>query len=417
MSTRTIASTIAASVLGLSLAAQLTGCAGNGKYTTKFKEEAQGRMNMVKAGTEWDMANQQYESGDLDRALETVNTSLALNDKVAKSHLLKGKIMLELGRLEPAEESFSKAMELDPKFPEAPYYRGIIRERMERNEDALADFALAASLDRSNPQYTIAAAEVLMQMGRFDEAKQRLDPPAGSDLPRFSQNAGIRQTLGHIAMMQRDYPAAVIAFREAAVLAPGELPILEDLARAQLSAGDFAAAEANLARVLSSVKPSERRDLRMLRARCLLEIEKPVDARMILQELAQGEGASDPDVWVQLGNIAVVLEDDFRLREAGNRVVALAPRRHEGYLLLGLYQRRIGKPGAAAELLEKSAERSTADPTPAMVLALVYQQLGKPDLARQAAGRAVAISPDSPRARALAGQFGALADAPTRDQE
>ncbi|MFM9956550.1 MAG: tetratricopeptide repeat protein [Phycisphaerales bacterium] len=405
------------SVLGLAAAAHLSGCTGNGAYTGKFKEEAQGRMNMVKAGTEWDMANQQYQSGDLDRALETVNTSLALNDKVAKSHLLKGKIMLELGRLEPAVESITKSIELDGKFAEAPYYRGVVRERMEMPEEALADYLAASQLDRSNPQYTVAAAEVLMGLERYDEATALLDPAPGSDLPRFSQNAGIRQTLGHIAMMQQDYARAVTAFREASVLAPGESAILEDLARAQVAASEFGDAEANLARVLASAKPGERRDLRMLRARCLLEIERPVDARIILQELASGEGASDPDLWLQLGNIAVVLEDDYRLREAGNRMVALAPRRHEGYLLLGLYQRRIGKPGAAAEMLEKSVERSTDDPTPAMVLALVYQQQGKSEQAKQAAARALTVSPQSERARALAGQFGAVADVPTRGDE
>jgi tetratricopeptide (TPR) repeat protein len=400
---------LALSVLGLAV---LSGCAGNGAYTTKFKQEAQGRMNMVKAGTQWDMANQQYQAGDLDRALETIDTSLALNDKVAKSHLLKGRILLELGRLEPAAESLTKSIELEAKTPEAPYFRGVVMERMEKAEAALSDYRTAAALDRSNPQYTVAAAEVLMHLERFDEARALLDPPADSTLPRFTQSAGARQTLGHIALMEKNHDQAVIHFREASILAPGDTSILEDLARAQVAASQYGDAEANLQRVLSTVKADERRDLRLLRARCLLETERPVDARVILQELAAGSGASDPEVWLQLGNIALILDDDYRLREAGNKVTAIAPQRHEGYLLLGLYQRKVGKLGNAAELLEKSVQRSSDDPTPALVLALVYQQMGKTDEARAAAGRALAISPENDRARTLAAQFGAVADAP-----
>ncbi len=400
---------LALSVLGLSL---LSGCAGNGAYTTKFKKEATARMDLVKAGTQWDMANQQYQSGDLHRALETIDTSLALNANVCKSHLLRGRILLELGRLEPAAESLTKAIELDEKNPEPPYFRAVVLERMEKPEAALADYKTAAGLDRSNPQYTVAAAEVLMHLERFDEARELLEPPADSSLPRFTQSAGARQTLGHIALMQSNHIDAVRYFREASVLAPGDKAILEDLARAQVEAGQYADAEANLQRILSTVKADERRDLRLMRSRCLLETERPVDARIILQELASGPGASDPDVWVQLGNIALILEDDFRLREAGNKVTALAPRRHEGYLLLGLYQRRIGKLGPAAAMLEKSAQRTADDPTPALVLALVYQQMGKADEARAAAGRALAISPENERAQALAGQFGVVADAP-----
>lgn len=405
-------SALALSVLGLSL---LSGCAGNGAYTTKFKQEATGRMNMVKAGTQWDMANQQYQSGDLKRALETIDTSLVLNDQVAKSHLLKGRILLELGRLEPAAESLTKAIELDAKNPDCPYFRAVVLERMEKPEAALTDYQTAAALDRSNPQYTVAAAEVLMHLERFEEARNLLEPPADSTLPRFTQSAGARQTLGHIALMQAKPTDAVRYFREASVLAPGDNAILEDLARAQVAAGQYGDADANLQRVLSTVKANDRRDLRLMRSRCLIETERPVDARIILQELAAGPGASDPDVWVQLGNVALILEDDFRLKEAGTKITALAPRRHEGYLLLGLHQRRAGKLGTAAEMLEKSVQRTADDPTPSLVLSLVYQQMGRTNEARTAAGRALAISPGNERAQALAGQLGAVADAPSGD--
>ncbi len=405
-------------ILGLSRAAAvglgvlLAGCAQHGAYTTKFKQDATARMDKVKAGTMWDTANQQYQAGDLDKALETINGSLALSDQVAKSHVLKGRILFEQGRPDAALESLNKAIELDPKQTEAFYFRGVVQERQERYEPALQSYQAAAELDKSNPQYAVASAEMMIHLGRLEEAVGLLEVPADSDRPRFNQNAGARQTLGHIAMIRGDHAEAVRYFKEACTLAPGDNSLLEDLARAQVASSRFGEAESNLSKVLASLKPDERRDLRLLRARCLVEIERPVDARTVLQELVSAPGgASDPEAWVQLGNVALIVKDSYRLREAANRVIALAPSRPEGYLLLGLYQHQAGKTSDALELLEKSVARTTDDPTPAIVLGLLYQQAGQVDRARAAASKALEISPSNQRARELAEQLSAVATA------
>lgn len=403
-------------VLGLS--SGLGGCVGHGVHTTKFKEEATARMNMVKAGTLWDMANQQYQSGDLDKALESVDSSLALNPNVAKSHALKGRILLELNRAEPALESLDAAIKLDAKLTEAHYFRGVVLERVERFDAALESYVQAGALDRSNPQYAVAAAEMLIHLNRLDEARDLLDPPAGSDAPSFKHNAGARQTLGHIAQIRGELTAAVRYFKDACTLAPGDASLLEDLARAQVASKLYGEAESNISKILAGVKPDERRDLRLLRARCLVEVERPADARGVLQQLVGlPGGASDVEAWVQLGNVSLILKDTYRLREAANRVIALAPSRHEGYLLLALYQRQAGKLAEAAQLLEKSVQRSTDDATPAVVLGLVYQQLGQPDRARAAANKALAMSPENQRARDLAARLDAQAAAPVGPQE
>src|SRR5690606_22956811 len=173
-STRTIA-LIAATGCALALAT-LSGCAtGHGKYTTEGMYAAQERMATIKAGTEWDMARQQFLVGDLSKALKSIDRSISINDSVAKSHNLRGRILVELGQLEGAMESFKRALVIDPSFTEAHYYMGILHERYGEVDVALEKFQAAAALDPSNAQYTLAAAEMLIENRRLDAAAELLE--------------------------------------------------------------------------------------------------------------------------------------------------------------------------------------------------------------------------------------------------
>jgi len=380
------------------VAAALTGCAGHGTYTTAFKEEAEDRMDRMKAATQWDMAHQQFLSGDLDKAQKTIDGSIAIVEDVSKSHLLRGRIMFEKGRLESALSSFNRAIELDEKSTEAFYYRGMVYERFSQPVEALENYSAAEKLDPANPQYVLASAEMLIAMDRLDEAKSLLTESARD----FKHNAGVRQTLGHIAMMEGRIDDAVVLFQEASRLAPDEDGLVEDLAGAQIAAGRYADAETNIRRLVSKDKDGRRRDLRQLQARCLIELDRPVEARSLLMQLvADDEGQSDVGAWTQLGSIAIILNDDRRLRECANRLIAIAPDRHEGYLLLATWQRGRGNVKGAVASLDKAIERSMGDPEPALLQGIIYADMGQQQQALRSFQTAQSLDPSDPRATAM----------------
>ena len=315
---RTIIGTISAAAL----LAGAGGCGTKGQHTQKFKAEAAERMSQMKAATQFDMAHQQFLAGDLDKALRSVDGSIALNDTVSRSHVLRARILIEQGRLEPALESLARATELDPESADPHYYTGIVHERFTQFEPAMISYDRAAALDTTNPQYALAAAEMLIDQGELRAARARLE----RDKKNFEHNAGVRQTLGHISVLEGDYRRAVTDFQEAALLAPDDLSLMEDMARAQAMAGDFSGAEANLRRILAHEPGRERTDLLRLRATCLAEMNKPVEARELLLALVGSDaGRADAGAWVQLGDVALTLNDWPRVREAGRQAVAVAP--------------------------------------------------------------------------------------------
>lgn len=379
-------------------AAALTGCSGHGEYTQKHINGAQEKLSLMKSGTEWQMAHQQFMAGDLDKSFKSVNNSIALNPNVPKSHVLRGRILIEKGQLEAARASFLEAEKLDPTLADAQYYVGIIHERFNEPANALARYRSAMSYDPSNAQYVVAAAEMHIQLSQLSEAEALLTERQAD----FQYNSAMRQTLGHIKMIKKDFPAAAQLFSEARVLAPDDLAILEDLSRAQVACGRFAEAEFNLGRLLESSKSEPRRDLQHMRITCLIKLDRPVEARAMLQDLtSSAEGAGDLKAWVQMGNVAATLNDAARLRMAASRVIALAPTSYEGHFLRALHLRRQSDlPGALASA-DTAVSFAKADPGPWILRALIQQDLGQPQQARESLASALRIDPGNQSATSL----------------
>jgi tetratricopeptide (TPR) repeat protein len=352
----------------------LAGCSGNGKYTSEHKERSKERAAGMKAANEYEMGRQAFLVGDMDKALRATDRSITIHPGVARSHILRGRIMIEKGDLESAISSLQTAAEVEPENVEAQYYLGIVFERYSQGDLALEHFRKAADLEPANAQYALATAETMVDLGMIDEAEAFLN----SRSPSFKHNAGVRQTLGHIALMRGDLERAVELFGEARLLAPDDWVVLEDLVQAQLAAGHFADAEYNLSRLLNVPENKNRRDLKQMRARALTKVDRPLEAREILIELTgDAAGQKDVEAWIELGNVCFVLRDMNRVRQSAARIVALAPNRPDGYMLRALMQRRNGDLNAALDSAERAVERRGSSVEPLLVRGLVMKDLGR----------------------------------------
>ncbi|MBX3357630.1 MAG: tetratricopeptide repeat protein [Phycisphaeraceae bacterium] len=381
-----------AAALVASAAAALTGCQGHGKYTSEFLDQANDKVALMKGGTEWNAAYQAFLAGELDKALKSVDSSIAITDKMAKSHTLRGRILIEKGDLDAARRSLLTAEKLDPKADDVQYYIGIIHERFGEADVALQRYEKAMELSPSNAQYLIAAAEMLIQLDRLDDASTMLS----SHSSEFQYNAALRQSQGHIAMLRNQTETAVRLFSEARLLAPDNVSILEDLSRAQFAAGAYADAEYNFSKLIEGSAKTPRRDLEHLRAMCLMKLDRLVDARTLLLALTQDkQGENDAQTWIDLANVCRVLKDYPRLKIASGRVIVLAPNRYEGYMLRAVYLRRTGdNPGALASL-RQAQQRTTKDASPYLLAALIEQDMGQNDAAMASLEKARKIDPSS----------------------
>ncbi|MEQ8770004.1 MAG: tetratricopeptide repeat protein [Phycisphaerales bacterium] len=378
------------SVLGLVLA--VGGCTGSGSYTREGATLAEEKMSIIKAGTEWQMAHQAYLAGDLDKALRKVDASLKLNENVVKSHVLRGRILLEQGQLGSSLESLLTANTIDPMDTDAHYYLGIIYERLNEPAKAVSHYEQACELDGYNPAYAVAAAEMMIDLDRIDDARVYLE----SD-PMFEHDPGVRQALGHIAMIQDKPDRAVTMFEEASMLAPEDNVILEDLVRAQIATERFAEADRHLSRLLRAEENRDRRDLQHMRARCLVALDQPVQARGIYKDLLAAEdGDNDLEAWVGLGNIAYLIDDQRSLRQCASRVVSLAPERAEGYSLWALYHRAADNLPKAITAARAAIDADPLDPSLRAFYGVLLTDAGQSEQAIDAFTDAVTLAPNNP---------------------
>lgn len=394
---------------GLSLA--LIGCGGSGNYTREGASLAKERMSVMKSATEWEMGRQAFLAGDLEKALRKVNGSLALNEGVTKSHVLKGRIMIEMGELGQALKSLHTAEALDTQDPDAQYYLGIVFERLNRPEEAAEHFMAASDLDDYNPGHAVAAAEMLVDLDRSEEAREYL-----LGMPMAGDNAGIRQMLGHIALIEGQNEDAVTFFTQARLLAPDDTAIQEDLVRAQMLVGQYAQAELNIAALRKNDSNTGRRDLMSLHAETLLAVNRPVEARSLYQELlADADMVSDVTAWIGLGNSAYLVGDQRSLRRAASRVVSLDPSSHEGYALWALWHRRDGSFEKALSNIDQVIQRQPMNPSFFAMKAMILSDMNRTTQAVQVAKAAARLAPNDPSYASLVGQLraGTFASTPS----
>ena len=152
-------------------AGSLVGCSGHGASTAQHVSSAKLKMDAIKAATQWQTSHQAFLAGDLNKALKHVNIALELNPSVVKSHVLRGRILMEQGELEEAGLAFNNAVAIDPNAVDPQYFLGVLHERFAQKDKALAYYQKAVELDPENPQYAIAAAEMMMDLDRKPEAK------------------------------------------------------------------------------------------------------------------------------------------------------------------------------------------------------------------------------------------------------
>ena len=127
-------------------------CNGPSKAGLEARANAHNRMDSVNADLAAQQAKQQFEVGQLETALDTVNAAIARFDTKGEYYLLRGRILLELHQLDTSYASLQHAVECNPELAEPHYFLGVLHQRWSEDAEALKEYTLAMELDASHPQ-------------------------------------------------------------------------------------------------------------------------------------------------------------------------------------------------------------------------------------------------------------------------
>ena len=161
-----------------------------------------------------------YVLTDLDRAgeaLDEANSAVGLAPDLPLAHLARSGALLHLDRAKDAEAAAREAIRLDPGNADAfAALAAALTDRRQRQE-ALDAAEQALALDPEHPGATNLRAIALTRLGRRDEAAGALE----GALSRDPENAVSHANRGWTLLHQNDVKGAMLAFREALRLEPG----------------------------------------------------------------------------------------------------------------------------------------------------------------------------------------------------
>ena len=342
------------------------------------------------------LGHQQFETGDLELAEKTVREALGVDPTNAQLLVLAARICLEQGHLERAYHLFNQAIENDPELAEAQYYKGLVMQRWQQFDASLVCHQLAYDLEADNVWYLLAVSEMLVAMDRIDDSLELLK----SKLTYFEQNVGIREAIGRIYVVKRDFDSAVTYLDQALLLQPDDLQLREDVAMARMGAGQYAEAAKQLEELCEQTKADDRRYLRIALITAYQSSGRVDAAREVCFELTRRD-PSDADAWLRLAELSWLKEDLTATLTAAGRVCRLSPQRPEGYVLAGLVWQKRGNTKRALELFQSAARADKTSAKPAILQGITLEETGKLAAAAQAYREALRREPNDSRARKL----------------
>jgi tetratricopeptide (TPR) repeat protein len=176
--------------------------------------------------------------GELDRAVELLQTATRDNPGFHHGFGQLGVALLDRGDLEPALEAFQRAHELDPKDAQDTYHLGVVYQKLGRLADAERAYKDTIRLKPEDAEAHNNLGAVYQETGRWDDALMeyqaaaRLDP----DLPQAHYG------MGRVYEHHGKSEDAIRAYRETIQHNPKHVDAHIALAGLYVKLGDKAAA-------------------------------------------------------------------------------------------------------------------------------------------------------------------------------
>lgn len=398
--------------LTLGMVAGLSGCASNADKKNQHERwvaDADANWNKIRSHALLETATKEFQNGRLDLAERTVSDAAKKDPTNPELFLLAGRCALEKGELERAHSIFARSIVLAEArktvVADPYYYQGVILQRWQRHEEALERYTAAHRIEPDNPARLLAMTEMLVALGRLDEAKHEIE----TRLAYFDQNPALRVTLAHVAKMQGDSDAALAWFKQAALLAPEDMVVREQLADAHLAAGNIDEACVAMRLLVKDPDYAKRYDLRRRLAAAELQGGRVGLARQIYIDLTAANPGDVSD-WIKLAELSWQMKDQGGTLIAANRIMELAPNEASGFLMAGLVWQRRGEIGDALHLFDRAADLDPLSPMPSLLRGLALQGEGRWAAARDAFADARTRAPGDERIRRLHVAAAAAAD-------
>lgn len=369
-------------------AVMLLACGCGQMEQADAKAQLTKRWQASRAQLLFTVAAEQYRVGQVANARAKATEVLALDEGHMGARLLLGKIYIADAMYPQAMEELDKVVARLPEWWEGHYVRGVALERQNKLQQALTAYRKAQALQPSGVEGATACAEVLVALGKLDEARLCVDSYA----PRNASDPVLFELGGKIAVMQQDYQAAAGYYQQALELDPRNLHYKQSLATSQYMAGQHDEAIDTLKDLLAGNHCPPRAWMYAMLGECYLAKGRPADARDAFTS-ACDLAAGSPGPWVGVAKAALGLGDCARAILAARQALTLDSENVEARMVLGYALLRDSQAAGALSVLKPAAVTAPDNAVIHCLLGSAYGKLGQTGEARQCYEAALRADP------------------------
>ncbi|MGC9455161.1 MAG: tetratricopeptide repeat protein [Phycisphaerae bacterium] len=364
---------------------------------SESRSDAYDRWHHARAKVLYGAGLEHLKVGQLDKAATKARDALALAPDYTEARILLGKVLIEQGAYAHAARHLQQAREEAPESGEVHYLLGVAAEKAGNLPEALDLYRKAYALDDSDIAPVVAAGEVMVQMGRVDEARQYIR----SYLNSADGDPSIHELAGRLAMMREDYAEAAEHFLEAHDLDYDNYYYRESLAQAQFLSQQYERSSDTVESLLTMDEYEAPAWVYTLLGNCRLALGQHLGARDAFQQVSD-QRPSDPSAWTNMARAALALGDVSRAVMWSNKALQLDATRSEAVLLLGYSLLSDGQAHRAVRVLSEHSSQFDDNPMIYWLMGRAYSAVGEHAEAQRCYARAMELDPDHPLSKVLA---------------
>ena len=374
----------------------ITTLALGGCGTNQRRVEAYKRWYGTRARALYGLAQEHLRVGQLDKARNKAQEALALDGEFAAAAVLLAKIHIEQGHYKLAAQQLEALEKEHPDVPEVIYLLAVAWEKQGRLEEALGGYRRAHALQRDNFSCVTAAGEVLVALGRTEEAELYV---AGY-LSEAPDEPALHELAGRLAVMNHKYALAAERLAKACEIDYKNSRYAESLGRAQCLAGRHEAALATFKQLLSRDGYEVPAWVYTRIGDCHMALGRPEKARDAYFRACDLKG-NDAAGWADVAKAALALGDYVRANLAAREALRRDESHAEATMVLGYALIRSGEPDASRRVLGEAFDRLRNNATYLCLLGQACAASGDRAAARRHYSAAARLEPASALAKTL----------------